>query len=232
MEKEERRWKTNCRGIRKIASTGRTPSPRKSCKQSDKEKEAPSSEESIKSARESHRTGSSKSHKSAKPSRHKEDGVEVLHAVNEWFRLVMDFHGYRLADRSTHYKEQATNHPANWASRPQVQMKSELFEIMDQISIIGFIHAFKTAGDNNRVQEGAPMWLVILFIKKTPAEALAGRLSLKHRSSHGSVPEVMLTSYVQVKSHLSDTDATYDIIAVTDIEIVRFTQPKNMLRLQ
>lgn len=69
----------------------------------------------------------------------------------------MDFHSYPLAERSTSYDEQVSKHVAKRASRPQNQMKSQLFDQMDLISIIGFLQAFKIACDNNEAHKGATM---------------------------------------------------------------------------
>lgn len=57
------------------------------------------------------------------------------------------------------------------------------------------------------------MWLVPFFLKKAVAEALTTRLTLKARSSHRSVKEGMLTSYILAENHLLETYASNDIIA-------------------
>lgn len=67
------------------------------------------------------------------------------------------------------------------------------------------------------------MWLICLFRKKIAAAGLSSRLSLKARSSHGSVNGGMLTSYMLVVNYILGTNATEDLIAETDTEIVSFT---------
>lgn len=70
------------------------------------------------------------------------------------------------------------------------------------------------------------------FIKKTAPAALTARLSLRSKSSHGSVKGGMLTSYIQVVTHLLEIYVAYDIIAKADTETVHFTQSIIMSPLQ
>lgn len=92
-------------------------------------------------------------------------------------------------------------------------MNSQLLYLMDPISIIGFLHVFKMACDNNGTHEGAAMWLIPFFMKKTAAAAITARPSLKAGSSSGTFREVMLIPHVEVVNHLVNTYATDDIIA-------------------
>lgn len=70
------------------------------------------------------------------------------------------------------------------------------------------------------------------FVKETAAVALTARLSVESRSSHGSVKEGTLTTYVQAVNHLLETYSTNDIIAEAYTEIVRFTQRTHMSSIQ
>lgn len=78
----------------------------------------------------------------------------------------MDIHSYLLADRSMHYDEQVAKNVGKWASRIQVQMKFQILDLMNSMSIIGFLHALKMAFDNNRIHKGSVMWFVLFFPKK------------------------------------------------------------------
>lgn len=89
------------------------------------------------------------------------------------------------------------------------------------------------ARDNNGIHEGAAMWLVPLLINNTAAAvALTVCLSLKDSLSHCSVKEVMLTTYVRIVNLILETFATDGIIAETDTECLRFTQPTNLSPLK
>lgn len=57
---------------------------------------------------------------------------------------------------------------------------------MNQISIIGLLHAVKIACCNSKLREGSKMSDVFFFLFKTTVAALTERLSLKHRSWPGS----------------------------------------------
>lgn len=62
---------------------------------------------------------------------------------------------------------------------------------------------------------------------RTASAALTAKLFWNSKSLHGSVKKCMLTSYIQVVSHLLENYATYDIITEADTEIELFSQPTN-----
>lgn len=59
-----------------------------------------------------------------------------------------------------HLDDQVGHLVNKWPSGLQVQIRSQLFDHMDPMLIIRFLHAFKTAWDNNQVHEGAALGLV------------------------------------------------------------------------
>lgn len=121
----------------------------------------------------------------------------------------MDSHSHVLADCQQHYVDQVSNCIAKWASKLQVQKTCQLFDLMDLLSIIRFLHEFKMFCDNNGLNEQAAIWLVPFFMKKPAAAALTDPLSLKSKLSHGSAKEYLLTWYVQVVFHLLQTYLKY-----------------------
>lgn len=109
---------------------------------------------------------------SAKSRRHKEEEVEILHPVNDRFRIAMHFHTYRLPYLSTYFDEQVAKHVAKWSSRLEVQKESQLFDPMDPMSIFGFFLAFKRACDNNGVHKAVALWMIYVFSKKQQPKLL------------------------------------------------------------
>lgn len=159
-----------------------------------------------------------------KDRRSKEDLPKTIRPVNNRFRDALDFRTYRLVDTSPKYDDRVAKRVAKWAKRLQVQMKTNIFDSFDPISIISFLSAFKLACDTNGVHEGAAMWLLHFFMKKPAAAALNSRISLPSKS-HRRHKEGTLTTYCEVVNYLLETYATDDVIAETDAEILRFTQP-------
>lgn len=49
-------------------------------------------------------------------------------------------------------------------------MTSFLFKPLDLVSILSFLHNFKSASDSNAIHEGAAMWVFPYFMKN-PAKA-------------------------------------------------------------
>lgn len=216
-----------------MKSLDRMPSPLKCRKLCEKEKEAHNSpEESMESLRKSHWTGLSQYHTSVKLSFHKEHEVEVFRPANDRARISMDFHRYCSEDRSTRYNKQAAKNFAKWVSTLQVQMKSRLFDPMDPLSRIRFLHAYKMSCDNSGLQEANAVWLVPFLMKEKAVLAPTACLSLKCRSLYGSVKAWMPTSHGRVVNHHLKTYAIVDMITKAGMEIVRFTQPKYMSPFQ
>lgn len=98
---------------------------------------------------------------------------------------------------------------------------------MDQISIFGSFLSCEMACDNNRFNNGAAMWLVLVAMKKTAAAFLTACLTLRSRSSHVSVNDWTLPSYVMVVNHIW-SHSTDDMIDHTYTKNVRFNHRANM----
>lgn len=63
-------------------------------------------------------------------------------------------------------------------------MKAQIFDPLDSMSIIGFLHSFKMGCGSNGIFEGAAMRLFSYFFKKSAAAAFVKRLSLESKSLH------------------------------------------------
>jgi len=111
--------------------------------------------------------------------------------------------------------------------RMEVQLKSQIFDPMDPITILSFLPAFKTACDSNGIHEGAAMWLFQFFVKKTAKAALSARTTTVSASG-GKTKASQLTSYPAVVQFLLRTYATDEVIAEADAEISRYRQPDRM----
>lgn len=144
----------------------------------------------------------------------------------------MDFHRYRLADRSTHYEEEVAKHVAKRVCRLKVRMDSQLFGPWTRYQILDSCTPLRWPRDSNKANKGAIMRLPPFIIRRTAAAALKERFSLKDRLLNGSLKEDMLTSHVPFVNTLMGTYETDDIIAKADREIVSFTQPTNFSPLQ
>lgn len=161
-----------------------------------------------------------------------EDETELLSLVNDRFISAMYFHSYCLADFSTHFDEQVAKHVTKWLFVLQVQMESQLFDIMDAISNIGFLHKFKMVFDKNPVYKRPSRWLVPFFVKRKPVAALTALPALNTRWLHGSINEGIFTSRAEVAVHFMDTSTTDNIFCEGDTKTVLFTQLTNMILLQ
>lgn len=73
----------------------------------------------------------------------------LVHPVNDRSQEGIDSRTYRLADKSSSYYDEIARIVAKWAKRPQVQMRSQIFDLFDPISFIGFLSAFRSACDMN-----------------------------------------------------------------------------------
>lgn len=89
----------------------------------------------------------------------------------------MDFQTYSQANGSVHYCKQVAKPVTKRPLRLQVRMKFQMFDHMDQISMIGILHIFQKDCDYNGVYEGDEMRLFPLSFEKTASEAPSARLS-------------------------------------------------------
>lgn len=106
---------------------------------------------------------------------------KALRMVPGSFRTSLGNKNYCIVERSSLYDDQVEKLVTKWASRWQVQMKVQLFDPVDFILIIGFLHRFKLAGDSNRIYERAAIRLLFHFKRESAAAALTAHLSLKEK---------------------------------------------------
>lgn len=69
-------------------------------------------------------------------------------------------------------------HIVKWVSRLQAQVKSQISDPMDPVSITWLLNAFNVVCIINSTHEGAAMWLFPSFMSKSTAPELTARLSL------------------------------------------------------
>lgn len=100
------------------------------------------------------------------------------------------------------------------AKRLQVQVRSQIFDLLDPISFLTILSAFKLAYDTNWGQNGAAFWLSYVFMKRSTAAKLNTRIILKLKS-HKRWKEVTVVPSCEVVKYLLTTYARDSIIALT-----------------
>lgn len=83
-----------------------------------------------------------------------------------------------LADQSQHYDDDLARHIAKMAKRLEVQLKLQMFDGSNPITILSFLLAFQMACDTNITHAGVSMWLFPSFVKKPACAALSARTCL------------------------------------------------------
>lgn len=119
----------------------------------------------------------------------------MLGPVREKFSAALDFNGYRVGDRSSFNDDQVAKRGARWASRLMVQMKMQIYDGVETISIMEFFQGLKMASNNNGIYERAALWLFPHFMKNSAAAPPTLRLSINSKSLHRGVEEGILTTY-------------------------------------
>lgn len=104
---------------------------------------------------------------------------------------------------------------------------SSIFNHFDPVYIISFLSAFKAPLDTNRINEGAAMWLLQLFMKKQAEATLSSRIALRSKSSRKCQIEGTLKTYYEVVYYLLETRDTDNVIFKPNAEIMRVPQPLN-----
>lgn len=66
-------------------------------------------------------------------------------------RAALDYHSYRLADRSQHYYDDVYTQVDKMEKRLEVRPKSSLFHASDLISILSILPVFQVACDTNGI---------------------------------------------------------------------------------
>lgn len=106
------------------------------------------------------------------------------------------------------------------------QLKSQIFDRSDPITILGFVPAFQMMCDMNGLHKGVTRWSSHHFTKKSAAAVPSARPC--PTSSCKSLQEEYLTSYFEVISYLLSTYATDDKLADADAEIIKCKQPQDL----
>lgn len=109
------------------------------------------------------------------------NALSVVHPVNHPFQEVLWYRTYHLPDESSHYGDEVAWSIAWWAKCLQVQMRSQILDFFDRISILSFLFAFKLAFDLNGVHKGAVIWLLNGFKNCFAAVTLSTRTVLKSK---------------------------------------------------
>lgn len=153
-------------------------------------------------------------------------GVKVLKTRHTNYIEATHLVTYCLIFQSQEYNPHIAENIGTWVKRMNTQIKTAIFRPSDSISILSFLWNFKTARDSNEIDEGAPMWLFLIFIKEPSRATLAHRMSA---SIEGNAHrEGKLTSYCLLIDYLLEAYATYDVIAETEAEVTNCKQSENM----
>lgn len=144
--------------------------------------------------------------------------------MNEIFRDALDYRSYRLANTKQTYGCKVAKQISKMAKRLEVQMRPNMSDATDPISILSFLSMFQAACDTNGISEGAEMWLFPFFVQKPANTAMTARLSLV-KKSHKRRSEEKLTSYCAVVNHILGEYASDGIIAETVHDIANTRQP-------
>lgn len=103
------------------------------------------------------------------------DGPKVLLSVNNRFCDALDHQIYPLADKSSNYDDRPSKSVTTWTKWLQVQLRTNLFDSLDFISIISFLSTFKLACDTNGTHKDSAIRLLHFFMKKPAAVYLNSR---------------------------------------------------------
>lgn len=157
---------------------------------------------------------------------HHDEGLPVIQSVSTRFQEAPDYRTYLLEDRSFHNDDKVARSVAKWSKPLQVQMRSQMFNSFDQISILRFLSAFMLPCYSNGVYEVGGLCLLHCFVKHHDAAALNEWIALKSKS-HKRQKQGTVTSYCELVDYFLGTHATDRVIAKTDTGIMQFTQASN-----
>lgn len=94
--------------------------------------------ESDKSSRHKSRSNRKLSNNCRRDSqRSSHESLPVIQPVNAYFKTATHYHSYCLADRSEHYDNDVATHFPKMAQQLEVQLKSQMFDGLDPIKILG-----------------------------------------------------------------------------------------------
>lgn len=85
--------------------------------------------------------------------------MTVSQPANAYFETAVEYCSYYLANRSQHYDEHLTRHIVKMTKRLEVQLKSEISDRSDWITILSFLQEFQMACDMNGIHEGSAVLL-------------------------------------------------------------------------
>lgn len=159
---------------------------------------------------------------------------EIIRSVIKRYEHALDYHIYCRVDKSPMYDENVAENIEKWAKRLQTQIRSHMFGAFDVISVTSFLPAFKLARDTSEIHDGAAIWFLHFFTKRSPAAASNARSSLKQTSSSNThrAKERMLRKYRDVVHSLLQTYDTNDVIADADVALTRYVQPSTISAAQ
>lgn len=106
-------------------------------------------------------------------------------------------------------------------------MKTSVPDRFSPISIISFPSSFDLGCDMSCIQEDAAMCLLQFPIKKRAVTALNPRISLIFKLSHKPPNEGALATNCEMLHSMLETYTIEDVIAETNAEMMRPTQPLN-----
>lgn len=70
----------------------------------------------------------------------------------------MDYRSSPLAEQSQHYDNNVSRHIAKMTKRLELQLKVQIFDRSDPITILSFLPVIQMGCDANGVYEGASIW--------------------------------------------------------------------------
>lgn len=149
-------------------------------------------------------------------------GFLTINPLNELFRDAVNYLSYLLGKISQKYDSRKIS---KITKQLQVQIKSNMFEASDPISIFSFLHQFNAECDSNYMNKWGVMCLVPHFMNKPASKVLTTRFLLIKSGcrDHGGT----LTSYCAVFNHLLADYASDEIIAETVSEIETMKKQPN-----
>lgn len=86
--------------------------------------------------------------------------LPIIQLIKNRFEEELNYRTYCLSDKSSNYVVEVPQSVDKWAKSLQVQMKMQIFDSFDPVSILSFLSAFKLACDTSGVNEGAALWLI------------------------------------------------------------------------
>lgn len=96
---------------------------------------------------------------------------------------VLNYRNDRLANKSSKNDRRISNYIDKQVKKVKSQLKANLFDKNDRISIIGFGPIFKLACNTNRIRESAAMYVLPYYINGTLANAIHSHTCIEGKST-------------------------------------------------